>query len=297
MTDRASPTAGVLSPITFRPGTRDDGAACGRIAYQAFGAISSSHNFPNDFPSVEIAIQELTSLLSNPGFYSVVAEIDGEVVGSNFLDERSPIAGLGPVTVDPRVQNRQVGRLLMLDALERAERQQRPGVRLVQAAYHNRSLSLYAKLGFQVREPLACVQGSELGEAIPNRSVRIAVESDLEACNRLCVRVHGHDRAGELRDAVAAETAVVVESGSGVTGYATSIGFDGHAVGQMNEDLEAMIASAREFAGPGFLVPTRNGALFRWCLDQGLRVVQVMTLMSRGFYKEPTGAFLPSILY
>jgi hypothetical protein len=230
-------------------------------------------------------------------FYSVVAEIDGAVVGSNFLDERSPIAGLGPITVDPKVQNRQVGRLLMLDALARAERQGHPGVRLVQAAYHTRSLSLYAKLGFQVREPLACLQGSPIGEVIPNHTVRPAVESDLEACNRLCVRVHGYDRGGELRDAIAVETAVVVDDTDGVSGYATAIGFDGHAVGETNEDVKALIASARAFAGPGILVPTRNSALFRWCLDKGLRVVQVMTLMSRGLYNEPAGPYLPSILY
>ncbi|HEV2013757.1 MAG TPA: GNAT family N-acetyltransferase [Candidatus Dormibacteraeota bacterium] len=287
----------MLAPVKLRPGAPDDGAACGRIAYEAFGSISSGHNFPNDFPSIEIAIRELTSLLNNPGFYSVVAEIDGQVVGSNFLDERSPIAGLGPITVDPKLQNRRVGRLLMLDTLNRAEAQRHPGVRLVQAAYHNRSLSLYAKLGFQVREPLACLQGSQIGEAIPNHTVRPAVEADLEACNRLCVRVHGHDRAGELREAIAAGTAVVVDYTGGMSGYATAVGFDGHAVGETNEDLKAMLAAARVFAGPGILVPTRNSALFRWCLDNGLRVVQVMTLMSRGLYNEPAGAYLPSILY
>ena len=34
----------------------------------------------------------LTMMLSNPGFYSVVAEKNGNVVGSNFLDEHGPIA-------------------------------------------------------------------------------------------------------------------------------------------------------------------------------------------------------------
>jgi hypothetical protein len=40
----------------------------------------------------------------------------------------------------------------------------------------------------------------------------------------------------------------------------------------------------------------RNG-LYRWCLAHGLRVVQVMTLMTLGLYNEPAGAYLPSILY
>ncbi len=61
--------------------------------------------------------------------------------------------------------------------------------------------------------------------------------------------------------------------------------------------LEALIAAAPAFGGPGFLLPMRNAALFRWCLGHGLRVVQVMTLMSLGLYNEPNGAYLPSILY
>ncbi|MGC9962400.1 MAG: GNAT family N-acetyltransferase, partial [Acidimicrobiales bacterium] len=40
-----------------------------------------------------------------------------------------------------------------------------------------------------------------------------------------------------------------------------------------------------------------DGALFRWCLEHRLRVVQVMTLMSIGLYNEPAGSYLPSIQY
>ena len=82
-----------------------------------------------------------------------------------------------------------------------------------------------------------------------------------------------------------------------ITGYATLIGFFGHAVGGSNQELQALIGAAPSFLGAGFLLPTRNGELFRWCLGKGLHVVQPMTLMSLGLYNEPTGAFLPSILY
>lgn len=67
--------------------------------------------------------------------------------------------------------------------------------------------------------------------------------------------------------------------------------------GETNQDLKALIGAPKEFAGPGFLLPTRNGELFRWCLSNGLRVAQTMTLMSKGLYNEPAGAFSPSILY
>jgi hypothetical protein len=60
--------------------------------------------------------------------------------------------------------------------------------------------------------------------------------------------------------------------------------------------VTALICAAPQFAGPGFKVPTRNPDLFRWCLENGLRVVQPMTLVTMGLYNEPARAFLPSIL-
>ena len=80
-------------------------------------------------------------------------------------------------------------------------------------------------------------------------------------------------------------------------GYTTGVGFFGHAVAESNDDLKALIAAAPAFPGPGFLLPTRNADVFRWCLARGLHVVQPMTLMSVGLYNEPRGPFLPSILY
>jgi hypothetical protein len=127
--------------------------------------------------------------------------------------------------------------------------------------------------------------------------VRPARADDIESCNALCQRVHGHDRAGELRDAVVQGTATLVERDGRISGYATQVGFLGHAVGESNEDLKALIGAADSFFGPGFLLPMRNTELFRWCLEQGLRVVQPLTLMTRGSYQEPAGPFLPSILY
>ena len=283
--------------LTLRPGTPDDAHACGTICYEAFKNISEAHNFPPDFPSPDIAVGLLTWMLKHPTFYSVVAEIDGRVVGSNFLDERNVIAGVGPITVDPSTQNRAVGRQLMKAVHERAAAKNFAGVRLIQAGFHTRSLSLYAKLGYDVREHLACMQGEPLNLSVEGHAVRPASQADVESCNRVCQYVHGHDREGELRDAITKGSATVVEHDGRITGYATIIGFFGHAVGESSEDLKALIGAAKEFAGPGFLLPTRSGELFRWCLANGLRIMQPMTLMTKGLYNEPVGAFLPSILY
>ncbi len=190
-----------------------------------------------------------------------------------------------------------VGRRLMEAILQRVAERRYPGVRLIQAAYNTRSLSLYTKLGFEVRESLVAMQGPPLALQLPGYTVRRATEGDIDECNALCVRVHGHDRRVELAEAIERGRATVVEHADRLTGYATGIGFAGHAVGEGNDALRALVGAASEFGGPGFLLPTRNGAVFRWCLEHELRIVHPMTLMIIGLYNEPQGVFLPSIVY
>jgi predicted N-acetyltransferase YhbS len=283
--------------VILRPGTLADAGACGVVAFEAFKAISSQHNFPWDFPSAEIAAGLMKTLLAHSGFYSVVAEQDGAIIGSNFVDERGVIAGIGPITVDPAAQNQSIGRRLMLAVMEREAGRHAAGVRLLQSAYHNRSLCLYTKLGFDSREPCSKMEGPRLGIELSGYRVRPAVTADIPACNALCRRVHGHDRDGELRNAVGQGTARLVEHQGAVTAYASEIAFFGHAVAETNRGLEALIGAAPNFEHGGFVLPTRNSELFRWCLEHGLRLVHQMTLMTVGLYNEPSGAYLPSVLY
>jgi GNAT superfamily N-acetyltransferase len=287
----------VRTDVVTRRATPEDGAVCGEICYRAFTRISRDHNFPPDFPSADVTIALLSMIFGSPDFYCVVAEADDRIVGSNVVDERSIIMGVGPITVDPDVQNAGAGRMLMRAAMDHAEERGAAGVRLVQAAFHNRSLSLYTKLGFDIREPLSCIQGQPKRRSIPGPKVRPAQPEDMEACNALARRVHGFDRGKELASAVQHDTAKVVERAGRIMGYATDLAFFGHATAETNVDLQALIASAESFGGPGILVPSRNSSLLRWCLGNGLRVVQPMTLMSMGLYNEPAGAWLPSVSF
>lgn len=283
--------------ISLRPGNAADANACGEICYQAFKDIADKHNFPPDFPNPESAIGLMNYAFSDSGAWSIVAESEGRIVGSNLLWENGSIAGVGPITVDSTIQNASVGRTLMERALQRAEEQKFAGVRLVQTAYHNRSLSLYSKLGFDVREPLSQMQGAALSINLHGYSVRPAKDADLEPCNQLCFRIHGHTREHEIRGAIKTGTTSVVEHAGKITGYSTQVGFFGHTIAETNDSLKAIIGAAASFPGPGFLLPSRNAEMMRWCLGNGLRIVQPMTLMSRGLYNEPAGAFLPSVLY
>jgi GNAT superfamily N-acetyltransferase len=285
------------SALPMRQARPADAEACGRICYTAFADIAARHGFPPDFASVDAATLLLSDLIDHPGFYALVAESAGQIVASAFLDERSPIVGVGHVTVDPATQDRGVGRALMAALLQRCAHRGVPGIRLQQASYHHRSMSLYAKLGFDLREPFAVMQGAPLAPAPSAYCVRTATIADLSACDALCKRVHGHDRSGALRDAVTATTAQVVERDSRITGYTTGIGFHSHTVAETNDDLQALIGAAERFDGPGFLVPMRNTELLRWCLANGLRVTVVLNLMTIGLYSEPRGAYLASAWY
>ena len=283
--------------ITIRPGKPEDANACGVICYKAFKAISDEHHFPPDFPDTETAIGLMKYAFSGSSVYSVVAEGNGQIVGSNFLWENLFIGGVGPITVDPTCQNTAVGRKLMEQVLHRAEDLKLAGVRLVQAAYHNRSLALYTKLGFSVQEPLSVIQGAAPGIHFPGYHIRPANEADLNSCNQLCYKIHGHDRSHELPGAIKAGTFSVVEYNGMITGYTTQVGFLGHTIAATNTGLKALIGASVNFSGPGFLLPSRNTEVLSWCLQNGLRIIQPMTLMSKGLYNSPAGTFLPSVLY
>ena len=83
--------------VTLRRGHPDDAPELGRICHAAFSALANAHNFPPDFPNAEVATGVVRGMLGNSGFFGVVAEADGKIAGSNFLDERNSISGVGPI--------------------------------------------------------------------------------------------------------------------------------------------------------------------------------------------------------
>jgi len=285
------------SDILIRQATPNDAPACGKICYNAFSAINAAHNFPCDFPNPEYADRLIHGMFNAPGFYCVVAEQNGQILGSNCLDERANIHGVGPITVDPNTQNRGVGRRLMQAVMDRSRQHNAAGIRLVQAAFNTRSLSLYASLGFDIREPLVVMQGRTRDRSIPGCTVRPATSADLPACNALSHRVHGFDRGADLTLSAQQGTALAVERAGRITGYTSGLAFFGHTTAESNQDIQALLSSVESYGGPGVIIPTRNTELFRWCLANGLRVVEPLNLMSRGLYNHPAGSWLPSILF
>ena len=290
-----------LRPI--EPADRDEAA---RIIFEAFAGIHDHHRFERDFPTPEAAAQLAGAFIAHPSIWGVVAELDGRIVGSNFIDERGPIRGVGPITVDPAAQASGVGRRLMEAVLERGAGA--AGIRLLQDAFNTRSLALYASLGFDVAEPVALLGGWPRGAELrtlrdADVELRPLREADVAECERLHVRVHAFERTAELRDALAAPALapLVAVRDDRVVAYATTLTFfpAAHAVAETERDMLALIAGAPAAAGApaSFLLPARQTALLRACLDLGLRVVKPMTYMTLGWYREPAGAWIPSVLY
>ena len=174
-------------------------------------------------------------------------------------------------------------------------------MRLAQEAFNLGSLALSAGLGFEAKEPLVALAGRPSHAPPSGWEVRPLGEDDLAACAALHERVHGYSRANELREALGRGLAWVASRHGRVVAYAAvaTVWLANHGVGETEEDMVALLAGAGCLAEEplALLLPIRQAGLLRWCLGAGLRPVTPMVLMSKGEYREPQGAWFPSILY
>src|SRR3712207_3081674 len=247
--------------LTIRSIEQADVETCGKIGFQAHKAISSAHGYPSEQQSIEFAVGMIKTLLANPNSWGALAERDGQILGSIFLHvfPPSPVAAIGPLTVDPSAKGG-VGRALMEASLMEARKHGYEQVRLVQSPSHLRSFVLYTKCGFTLREPLFLMQGNPVPSILGKKhDVRAARSEDISACNEICISVHGFSREIELRQAIDQGVATVnIDNTGNITGYAAGVGFLGHAVAKSNEVVKALVANASAILGHGFFVPGRS---------------------------------------
>jgi GNAT superfamily N-acetyltransferase len=300
MSEQQGKGAPAVPQVTIREAESGDAAAAGRIVYESFRVFQEAHGFKPDFPSVDAASGLLAAMIADPLIYGVVATIGDEIVGSNFLMEGDPIRSVGPIAVHPARQGLGIGGKLMAAVIARGA--DALGMRLVQDAFNAGTMALYTSLGFDPREPLALLFGSPRNPLPADLHVRAMTPADLPEADALACRVYGIARTAVLRSALALSAPVVLERGGRIAGYMTRPTFwqANHAVAETDADLTALISGAAATTGDGplcFLAPIRRAGVFRWCIEQGMRIEKPMTLMSRGHYAEPGGAYLPSVKY
>ena len=270
----------------------------GRICFESFREVHDRGCGTRDFPTVDIAQQVLGMLVQRDDFYSVSALDDGRIVGSNFLSLMDPVAGVGPITVDPSYQGQGIGRILMQDVIDYAQRNNIEQVRLMQDSFNVASLSLYASLGFDVKVPVAFIQAVPLAAA--DNSVRPISEPDLPAIEELSERIYKNSRRNEVAAAAPYGFAAFLRERQGrVTGYLLPGNF-GHGVAETEEDALALVGEAARHLPPEaarFFCPLSEGSFYRKALQAGCRAIKVMNYMTLGPYEHPDEVWMPSVLY
>lgn len=153
---RAEPLAGVL----LRDETPADREAILALTAEAF-AVSPVNGLPVEGEPVEVnLLRELFDADEYLPDFSIVAELDGEVVG-HVISTRgwvgeSNLLGLGPIGVTPRLQRQGIGSALMMETIARANAAGESGIVLLGSPEY------YPRFGF--------VPASTLGVSAPDTS-------------------------------------------------------------------------------------------------------------------------------
>lgn len=284
--------------VTLLPARPEHLADLARICHLAFNTLHERHRVPADVPTEEVGRLIIGGVLLRPDYVGAVAVEDGRIVGSNFLLLADEVCGVGPITVEPAIQCRGVGRMLMQWAIDEAHRRRGrlPYVRLFQEAVNAASLSLYARLGFHWRDAAALMQPRPAeGE---DASIRPMTPDDLPHVERLSAQHYGHSRAGDAAQLLGLGLPASVRERNGcIVGYHIGTLF-GHASGETDEDLLALASqTARQVPPPMsvVIVPMSQGSLFHAALSAGFQIAKVLNYMSLHAFDAVPGPSMPSI--
>lgn len=285
-------------PIQLIPARPEHTEDLARICHLAFNSLHERHNVPPDVPTIDVGRLIIGAVINRSDYTGIVAIDNGRILGSNFLLHADEVCGVGPITVDPTIQSKGVGRTLMQWAIDEARRRRGDNfsLRLFQEAVNTTSLSLYTSLGFQWRDAAALMHPRPAEADDP--ACRPATRGDLPAIAALSQRHHGISRGN---DAAALFTlglpAFVRTRANRIVAYQIATLF-GHSAAETNDDLLALAAHTARNVPPPMavvIVPMCQADLFRSALARGFRVAKVLNAMAIGPHVAATGPALPSI--
>jgi GNAT superfamily N-acetyltransferase len=267
-----------------------------QICHEAFSALHDRCGVERDIPSPEVGQMIISQTVMRPDYTGVMAVLDGRIVGSNFLAFADEVAGVGPITVDPAVQSKGIGRTLMQWAVDEACRRGLPQVRLFQEALNTTSFTLYTSLGFDWRDTGVLMQATPAATESPD--VRAITKEDLPAIADLSRRSCGFSRANDAAQLIAWEIPGFVKLRDGEPVAYLFATLFGHAGAETEEDLLDLTAQAARHLPPPLakvICPMSRPGLFRKSLAAGHRAVKLLSYMSLGGFTPPPGAHFPSI--
>ncbi len=286
----------------FMPILAEHVEGAGRVVYEAFHDIATRHGFPPVFDSLQTATGIVRLLVALERVSAFMACEDGVPLGVNFLDERGEAGGVGPVAVAVERQGEGLGRRLMQELLDRAERIGMESVRLVQYTYNVGSYSLYSSLGFDMVDMPVHMDGIlDPGEQ-PADCIREADRGEIGELAALGRQVLAYDRTAELETMANFAPPLVVERDGRHAGYLCRFPpaggtYCGYGAARDESALRDLLIAAARFGDGGPLhvaIPASQPETLRWALRSGLRIAWLETLMVRGRYEKPAGAYIPS---
>jgi len=292
-----------------RPMCEEDLPACASICYEAFTEFNASVGLSPEFPPREV-VDVPSALLSQafmPGFEGFVAEnAEGTIVGSNLVELRDEVAGIGPITVSPAAQDTGAGKLLMQAVMQAAAKKDMRTVRLCQIASNAKSFSLYLNVGF---DPLwTCLQyeGFSTVDQIPGFTCEPLAATHVEACSALHKSACGSHRGKDIEAMIGSphpNCVVIDDATQQIVAYTTGTFLSGHTVATSDDAFKALVVfqskaiQAAQSAGAPlppttFFFPPGFPHLARWLASNGFRLNRQIVRMGYGPQDTPADGFL-----
>ena len=286
---------GLVGEPSIRAAEDRDADRAGDVNFLAFYDVALRHAQPPVVHTPADARGYVRHLLAFDPMGGLVAEVDGEIVGMAWVHGRGPVATLGPLAVDPRMQGRGIGRALLGRCIDLAGPRV-PQLRLVQESYNTTSLGLYLRAGFRVVAPLLELElapGGRVGGVTPTGArLREAGAGDRTRLIERDGRAFGAPRPQNVDLHLQRGRALVAERGTALAGYAFGIGLGqvaylGSASAEDADVLLELLASLAadlhgDTTGVRTLVPPSDRRVVDGLLGIGFRALRACHYMVRG---------------
>ena len=215
----------------------------------------------------------------------IVAEADGEIVGTGVGTANGSVGWIGTIFIAPDRRGRGLGRAITQAVIDRLESD---GCRTFVLVATSEGRQLYERMGFELQSRYHILQAIGLPPRDEADGVRAFEPADLAGIERLDRAGTGEDRAHAIRRLANPDTTRVATDADGdVAGFVIRAPWGGGATVARSTDAALRILTARRrAAGPEGRVRVglldENGDGLAQLMDVGLRLTWSAPRMVRG---------------